>query len=432
MRGRAPADSHTNPSMTKLRCERMVHGGLCIAHDENGAVVLVDAAIPGELVDAEMRFRKGTVWFATAREIIEPDPDRVVPPCRYVPECGGCQWQHIAYPRQLLLKREVVLDALARQHVPAPQAIAVHGMDDPWRYRRRGEFHVVPGGRGAADSELGFNRARSWRPIAIDDCLIHVAGITDSMTSLRELARRSARGEASPLTVVHVTAGDGDELLVRGKPRSSLPSDIVDGIAAHAESTTRFAIDSTTLQWRGHTYRVTPETFIQVNWTQMDVLYECALRALGDVTGLRVVDAYAGIGVLSVHLAGAAEHVICIESNRDAARMGVLNARLNEVGERLTYMPEPVERALPRLVGVIDRLVLDPPRAGCESAVTAWLALTGPERIVYVSCDPATLARDLHVLVASGPYELASLEIVDMFPQTHHVESVACLQRRSA
>lgn len=415
----------------RLRCERMVHGGLCIAHDENGAVVLVDAAIPGELVDAELRFRKGKVWFATARDIIEPDPDRVPAPCRFVPECGGCQWQHIAYPRQLTLKREVVLDALARQHVPAPPAIPVHGMDQPWRYRRRGEFHVVPGERGVADAELGFNRARSWRPLAIDDCLIHVAAITDSMQSLRGLARRSVGGDVSPLTVVHVTAGDGDELLVRGKPRSALPAEVVDEIAAHAGSDARFAIDSTTLQWRGQTYRVTPETFIQVNWTQMDVLYECALRALGDVSGLRVVDAYAGIGVLSVHLAGTAEHVICIESNRDAARMGVLNARVNEVGERVTYMPEPVEKALPRLVGVIDCLILDPPRAGCESAAIAWLALTGPERIVYVSCDPATLARDLHVLVASGPYKLESLEIVDMFPQTHHVESVARLQRRA-
>ena len=414
-----------------LRCERMVHGGLCIAHDASGAVVLVDAAIPGELVDAELRFRKHKIWFATARDILEADADRVVPPCRYVPECGGCQWQHIAYPRQLALKREVVIDALRRQHVSAPPEIPVHGMDNPWRYRRRGEFHVVPGEHGVDDAELGFNRARSWRPIAIDDCLIHSSGITDSMPLLRELARRSPADAASPLTVVHVTSGDGDELLVRGKPRSALPPEVVDDVAAREESNARFSIDSTTLRWRGHAYRVTPETFIQVNWSQMDVLYECALRALGDVIGLRLVDGYAGIGVLSVHLAGSAEHVICIESNRDAARMGLLNARLNDVGDRVTYMAEPVERALPRLVGVIDRVVLDPPRAGCESSVTTWLALAGPERIVYVSCDPATLARDLHVLVVSGPYELASLEIVDMFPQTHHVESVACLRRRA-
>ena len=417
------------PPVIRLRCERMVHGGLCIAHDDNGAVVLVDAAIPGELVDAELRFRKGKVWFATARNVIESDADRVVPPCTYVPECGGCQWQHIAYERQLELKREVVLDALARQRVAPPGEIPVHGMRDPWRYRRRGEFHVVPGAEGASDAELGFNRARSWRPIAIADCLIHDTAITESMPSLLEMARLSARSGGEAPTVLHVTAGDGDELLVRGKPRGALASQVVDRVAVDTQSEVRFNIDSTTLTWRGHTYRVTPETFIQVNWAQMDALYDSALRALGDVANLRVVDAYAGIGVLSVHLAGAAEHVICIESNRVAARMGVLNARLNDVGDRVTYMAEPVERALPRLVGVIDRLVLDPPRAGCESSVTAWLALAGPERIAYVSCDPATLARDLHVLVASGPYELESLEIVDMFPQTYHVEAVAALRR---
>ena len=427
-------DSLENPTQSprtiRLRCERMVHGGLCIAHDENGAVVLVDAAIPGELVDAELRFRKGKTWFATARQVLEGDADRVTPPCPYVPECGGCQWQHIAYPRQLTLKREVVLDALARQHVSAPLEIPVHGMEDPWRYRRRGEFHVVPGRSGAVDSELGFNRARSWRPIAIADCLIHASLITEQMPSLRAMARGSA-GSETALTVMHVTAGDGDELLVRGKPRSALAPAVVDDVAALASSPVRFSLEGTTLGWRGHTYRVTPETFIQVNWAQMDVLYDCALRGLGAVTGLRVVDAYAGIGVLSVHLAWSAEHVICIESNHAAARMGLLNARLNDVGDRLTYMAEPVERALPRLAGVVDRLVLDPPRAGCESAVSAWLALAGPERVVYVSCDPATLARDLHVLVASGPYELESLEIVDMFPQTHHVESVASLVRSS-
>jgi 23S rRNA (uracil1939-C5)-methyltransferase len=406
----------------------MVHGGLCIAHDDAGATVLVDAAIPGELVDAELRFRKGKTWFATARHIIESDPDRVPPPCPYVPECGGCQWQHIAYPRQLALKREIVLDALARQHVEAPDDIPVHGMTEPWRYRRRGEFHVVPGAHGVRDAELGFNRARSWRPIAIADCLIHDHAITGALPMLRRLVHESANVDARDLDTVHVTAGKDFELLLRGKPRSGLPASTVDAVAATAAAP-RLSIDATTLCWRGHTYRVTPESFIQVNWTQMDVLYGCTLRALGEVSGRRIVDAYAGIGVLSVHLAGSGADVVCIESNRTAARMGVLNARLNDVAGRMRYRPEPVERVLPQEGANADAVLLDPPRAGCESAVTAWLALAGPQRVIYVSCDPATLARDLHVLVASGPYVIESIDVVDMFPQTHHVETAVALGR---
>ncbi len=411
-----------------LRCERMVHGGLCIAHDDSGATFMIDAAIPGELVDAEIRYRKRQTTFATARHIIEADADRVAPPCSYVPECGGCQLQHIAYPRQLALKREILIDALTRQRVPMPSDVPVHGMPEPWRYRRRGEFHVVRSDRGGV--ELGFNRARSWRPIAIADCLIHAGTITDFLPVLRELAAHGAQPGTPPLDTLHVTAGDGGELLVRGKPRPALGVRAVDEIATAPGSELRVSLDATTMCWRDHTYRVTPDSFIQANWAQMDVLYECALRALGDVSGLRVVDAYAGIGVLSVHLASGGTDVVCIESNRAAARMGVLNARLNDVAARVRYVAEPVERVLPQVGAGAGAVIVDPPRAGCHSAVTAWLALAGPDRVVYVSCDPATLARDLHVLVASGPYEITALDVVDMFPQTHHVETAVGLHRR--
>ena len=136
--------------------------------------------------------------------------------------------------------------------------------------------------------------------------------------------------------------------------------------------------------------------------------------------------------MLSAVLAGEAREVVCIESNRSAAAMGRLNARINEVADRVRYVVAPVESALPEVAGAgrVDGLVLDPPRAGCGGQVTGWLALAGPPRVVCVSCDPATLARDLHVLVASGPYAVDSVDVVDMFPQTYHVETVVALRRR--
>ena len=302
-------------------------------------------------------------------------------------------------------------------------------MEDPWRYRWRGEFHVVPGDHGPSDAGLGFNRARSWRPIAVDDCLIHHHAITDSLPALRDIVRR---GGSRDLNTLGLTVGeDGRELLLRAKPRQALSAEAVDDAALNLRSDMRLSTDATTLRWRGNVFRVTRESLLQVNWRQMETLYERALAGLGEWSGLRVVDAYAGVGVLATHIASAAREVVCIESNRGTARTGVLNARLNEVADRVHYVVAAVEDALPEVAAAspIDRLLLDPPRAGCARRVTAWLALAGPQRIVYVSCDPATLARDLHVLVTSGPYEIASLEIVDMFPQTYHVECVATLTR---
>jgi 23S rRNA (uracil1939-C5)-methyltransferase len=123
--------------------------------------------------------------------------------------------------------------------------------------------------------------------------------------------------------------------------------------------------------------------------------------------------------------------VTCIENNRDAARLGVLNAELNGCAERVGYVAAAVEDALPAAAAAADAVLLDPPRAGCDPRVTAWLALAGPPTVVYVSCDPATLARDLRVLCVSGPYRIESYELVDMFPQTHHIESVVTLRRES-
>jgi 23S rRNA (uracil1939-C5)-methyltransferase len=370
--------------------------------------------------------------------VVEASPDRAVPPCPYVGACGGCDLQHVAYPRQLALKLEVVRDAMRRQGLVLPAAVGVHGMDEPWRYRWRGEFHIVRD-RAAEGTQsrpiigLGFNRVRSWHPVAVDDCLIHHPTITTAMPALLEAARRGGDGR---LDLLHLTAGeDGAELLVAPKPPQAMSAGALDAAALGVGAgMARWAVGATTLHWRGHHYRVSPRSFIQVNQRQMDVLYTRVLDGLGDISGARVVDAYAGIGVLSVELAaraGESGTVVCIEEVHAAARLGVLNAQLNGVAGRLRYDARRVEDALPEIAaaGPIDALVVDPPRAGCAGSVTGWLALSGPPRIVYVSCDPATLARDLHILAVSGPYAVQRLDVVDMFPQTHHVECVAVLVR---
>lgn len=413
----------------------MVHGGSCLgrAPDGEGETVLVDGAIPGELVDAVVTRGSRGVTRARVDEVIEASPDRVEAPCAYYGVCGGCDLQHVAYPRQLELKREVVLDAMRRQGVPLPAGeLPVHGMEDPWRYRWRGELHVVRAERGNRGEPvgLGFNRARSWTPVAIDDCLIHHRRISSSIPALTALVRDAGDEK---LQVLHLTAGDGgDELLIQPRPARSLDAAAIDSAALAVEAGTRWLTGATTLQWRDMAFRIESRSFIQVNQGQMGVLYDRALAALADTDGLRVVDAYAGIGMMSSAIARTAREVVCIEENPTSARLGLLNARLNGVEDRVRYDCRTVEVALPEAAAsdAVDAVVLDPPRAGCAGSVTGLLALAGPPRIVYVSCDPATLARDLHILAGSGPYEVEALEIVDMFPQTHHVECVAALRRR--
>jgi 23S rRNA (uracil1939-C5)-methyltransferase len=404
----------------------MVHGAVCLARLADGTSLFVDGALPGEEVEVALHHRKARVWFASTVAVATPSAQRVDAPCPYYGECGGCQLQHVMYAHQLELKEQIVRDAMRRQRVTMPDEIVVHGMEDPWRYRWRGEFHVIPGDAGAADAQLGFNRMRSWTPVAVDDCLIHHPRITESLPALRHLVRAAP----GPLpAALHLTAGEGgDELLLRARPpRSVAPAAIDDQARAVGQ---RWSTTSTTLRWAGQAFRVTPDTFIQVNWGHIDALYGAALRGLGAVSGRTVVDAYAGIGVLACRLAAAGAGVVCIESNRESARFGVLNAELNAVAERVRYVAAAVEDALPAAGAGADAVVLDPPRAGCDPRVTAWLALAGPPAIVYVSCDPATMARDLRVLCVSGPYAVESFEVVDMFPQTHHVESVAALRRR--
>jgi len=404
----------------------MVHGALCLCALDDGSKLFVEGGIPGEDVEVELLFRKKRTWFGRVNKVLSASEYRVDAPCEYYGDCGGCQLQHVDYAHQLNLKKEIVADALRRQHVTFGE-IAVHGMGDPWRYRWRGEFHVIAGKSGMQDAQLGFNRQRSWKPIAVDDCLIHHKTITDSIKPLRDLIAAGAKPELSTL---HLSVGDdGHELLISAKPKGTINPEALDNAAKSADY--NWSTSQTSLAWRGRKFEVTPQSFIQVNQTELNTLYSLVLSALG--TYDLIVDAYAGVGMLATVMAERAQTVICIENNPGAVSMGRLNADLNGVGDRIEWILDKVETALPAAVSgmACDAVVLDPPRAGCESTVTAFLALAGPPKIVYVSCEPSTLARDLRTLSASGPYEIASVNLVDMFPQTHHVETVVVMVRGS-
>jgi 23S rRNA (uracil1939-C5)-methyltransferase len=410
-----------------LRPTAPAHGGASVAR-EDGKVWLVNYALPGEVVEAEPKGRQGGVAVAAATRVIEASPHRVAAPCPYFGECGGCQLQHADYAHQLRLKRQVVEEAWSRAGLRLPPDTPVLGMDDPWRYRIRGEFEAMWHG---SRWRFGFHRLRSHSVLPIDACLIHDRRIE---LALPAFAQAADEFELKNLQNLLLTAEpNGQGLLWRLRHRGPEPRWPRDEFARRVAELLPEQIlldDAMSLNFWDLTFRVRSDTFVQTNYSQMLVLYRTALDMLGAGPSDSVLDLYAGIGTLSVAVAGTAAGVTAIEENPYAVQLGRLNARINAA--RVEYMPGKVEQVLRQVrSGRHQAAILDPPRAGCEPAALAELIRLGLDRLVYVSCEPSTHARDLIGLVRGG-YRVRRAAIVDMFPQTYHIESVALLERGSS
>ena len=410
-----------------LRPTAPAHGGAAVARDD-GKVWLVNYALPGEVVEAEPRGRQGGVAVAAATRVIEASPHRVPAPCRYFGECGGCQLQHADYSYQLALKRQVVEEAWSRAGLRLPPDSPVLGMDDPWRYRIRGEFEAISGSGGW---RFGFHRRRSHSVLPIDTCAIHDLRIEQALPAFAQAANELELKDLQNLLLTIEPTGRG--LLWRVRHRGREPQWPRDEFARRVAELLPEQVlldDAMSLDFWEMTFRARSDTFVQTNYRQMLVLYRTALDMLGAGAADRVLDLYAGIGTLSAAVARGAAGVTAIEENPHAVQLGRLNARINSA--RVEYLPGKVETVMRKLrLGQYQAAILDPPRAGCEPAAIGELIRLGLDRLVYVSCEPSTHARDLIALVRGG-YRIRRAAIVDMFPQTYHIESVALLERGAA
>jgi 23S rRNA (uracil1939-C5)-methyltransferase len=409
-----------------LRGESPAHGGAVIAH-EGGQAVLLYYALPGEVVEAELSGRRGGLPIARASRVVEPSPDRVEAPCPHFGECGGCQWQHARYERQLEFKRRVVEEAWHGAGLRLPPDTPALGMDDPWRYRIRGEFEAAHGPDGTI--ELGFHRMRRHAVLPVRACPIHDERIERGMLAFGRAA--TALGLRSLQTVLLTVEPTGRGLLWRvqhrGRRAESAEAELAAAVAEQLPDVVLLD-DSMSLEFWGLTFRVRSDTFVQTNYRQMLVLYRTALDMLAAGPDDPVLDLYAGIGTIGLAVAREAGSVTAIEENRVAVRLAGVNARINGIAN-LRTLPGRVEEALRKVrVGQHRAAVLDPPRAGCEPGTIAELLRLGPERLVYVSCEPTTHARDIALLVRGG-YRVRRAAVVDMFPHTYHVECVALLER---
>ena len=392
----------------RLRLTGMGRLGEALA-EADGKPVFVFGGIPGEEVVAEVVRERRNHIAARVVEVVEASVHRVAAPCSYFGECVGCQWQHIAYERQLELKREAAADAL--EHVGGLSgAVVAPTLASPQQlgYRNHARFTVsrrAGAGAARAPGRLGFVNRETRRHVDVKECLLMAPRINAMLAALQGRA-----GETTQLTIR--TGVNTDSWMLQPL--------LQDTGAPYESGQTHYEE-----RLGGRTFRIASPSFFQVNTAQAERLVELVREGLALTGEETVVDAYAGVGVFAVLLAESAARVIAIEESAAAVEDAKRNAEgIANVEFRLGRTEEAL--ALIAAETVIDAVVLDPPRAGCQPDALRALIAASPRRVVYVSCDPETLARDLRVLTDGG-FRIERVQPVDMFPQTRHVECVATL-----
>lgn len=380
----------------ELTIERILPGGRGIAHAE-GRTVMVALAAPGDRLRVRFDRVKGSVAFASIVEVLEPSPMRAEPPCPYFGRCGGCDFQQLNYQAQLDAKVEIIRDCLRRvggiENIPDFEITPAPG---EWRYRSRAQWQY-----DAVANRLGYFEANSHRVCDVAECAV----LTPELQSELERLRREMNSGDLPEDSRYFRAIAGDEEISVACERDRQVRDVKRTI-------------------HGETYRLNADSFFQTN---IDLLPELIDAALGGAHGKSAIELYCGVGLFTVPLARRFERAIAIEDDADAtdfARENLNGAALGNVEVVTANVGELDENA--DAFQAVDFVLLDPPRTGAESRVIAAIIKIKPQRISYVSCDPATLARDLKKLIAGG-YSIQSIRAFDMFPQTHHVETVVHL-----
>ena len=391
----------TETECLRLSLESWGPLGDALAHHD-GIEVRVFGGIPGEEVMAEVIRRRRDYTAARVVEVLTPSPHRTSAPCPYFGACTGCQWQHMEYDHQLEVKAQMVADALRDVGgFNSPPVLPTLGSPEEYGYRNHARPTV-----GRRYGDLGFVNRESRRFVPIAQCLLMHPRINQSLGQLVGVCK-----ETSQLSV-RWGVNTGDFLIqpAMKSPEVPLPS----GQKHYRESL------------EGREFRIAASSFFQVNTHQAERLVDLVREGLQLSGDDVMVDAYAGVGVFAILLAPHAREVVAIEDSASA----VEDAKFNAAGvDGVRFLQGKTEDVLAQLEVRPQGVILDPPRAGCQSAALEALMRLEPRRVVYVSCDPETLARDLSIL-CRGPFHLERVQPVDMFPQTHHIECVATLSSK--
>ncbi len=429
----------------EVRIEKLVYGGDGLAHFE-GQTVFVPLVLPGELVSIAPAAKKKKFVKAKMERVVEPSPERVAAPCPHFGICGGCNYQHIPYDAQIRFKTEIFRETLSRiGRVKWEGAIDTHA-SPPFGYRNRTQWKIRKTNDGAEGARgIGYFEAGSTRLCPVDECAILSPRLAETFAKLRTLLASSKVLAAIDEIEAFADAADEKILLNLSAERLTESSE---AIAAALRSSLPYAesilvqdrrADKFELSGPGYlnysvgsgTFRVGHLSFFQVNRFLIDKLVEIVI---GDSRGRLALDLYAGVGLFTVALAQRFERVIGVEANLAAAKDLEVNLQ-SSGGTSPSHHHATTEAFLSHWSEKPDLVILDPPRAGVEPQTLTRLKKLAPWRINYLSCDPATLARDLSDLVgtqdAPGPYEIRDINLFDIFPQTYHMEALVRLKRRT-
>ena len=443
----------------ELGIDSLAFGGNGVARLD-GFVVFVRGGLPGDRVRARVTKVKRGYAEASRTELLEAGPDRVVPACSHFGVCGGCRFQDLAYERQVEAKHAQVRDALVRiggfTEPPLEPIVPAHSQ---YRYRNKLEYSFAPGEDGGLT--LGFHKAGRWDEfVNVEECHLTTPvgnAIRDAVRTwataeglepyhaesqtgyLRHLVVREGRNTGQVLVMLVTAPGerfDADFLVetLRHFPEvRSIHWAINDRPAEVTNLPTRVLWGDAWIEEElvGLRFRVRPNAFLQTNTEMAEVLYELAREAAGLTGAETVYDLYCGTGTIGIALAGRAQKVWGVEISEEAVACAIENATVNGVANT-SFFAGNVGQSLEELrerSGPPDVVVVDPPRAGLAGKALRRTGALEASRIVYVSCNPTTLASDLAVLRDEYGYRLARCTPVDMFPHTPHVESVSLLER---
>jgi 23S rRNA (uracil1939-C5)-methyltransferase len=422
----------------ELRIDKLVYGGEGLGRLPSGQTVFVSGVLPHELVRARITGKRKGVFHAVAESILEPSPDRVAPPCGGEEQCTGATWPFIAYPAQLRLKEAILRDTLQRTGGMTPKrCLPIIPSPRTDRYRLRTQFNVRA---EKGTQRLGFFREGTYRLIEVEDAFLIHPLISRTLSAVRSLV-----GLLPPLLEVHINASPAGavHLLLFGADAVLKPQDLffaelrkavpeVIGVTGFANRKKAFSLGGNTLalEMEDLTLHATEGNFFQVNWEQNRNMVRTVLDFAGPGEGETVLDLYCGIGNFALPLARRAGAVIGIESGYSAIEDAKKNAEQNGI-RNAEFIADDLQKGLKVLLErkmKADVIVLDPPRAGATLKTLERILAFVPRKIVYVSCNPSTLARDLKFLHLFG-FRLDRLQPVDMFPWTWHIECVAEMVR---
>jgi 23S rRNA (uracil1939-C5)-methyltransferase len=470
-----------------LTIESLAFGGEGVGKIKNGDssfAVFVEDVVPGDIVKVRIGARKRNFARGYVVDFVKKAPSRIVPRCKHFGSCGGCTLQFLSYADQLKIKEQHVRDAMKRLGgFDESVVLSIIGCDKQWYYRNKMEFSFsralprdnagvqakdapLSGGQASAPTEkgelsLGLHvRRRHHDLIELTECFLLNDYVGELVSGVREFFRKMddegrMEGEGRPLTLTVREGKHSGEIMINltyenGEPdfldefMKALPFPKITSIYFTRVNNTKGSPKSINekLLWgrpvireelrlpqdgKSLKFEISPQAFFQPNTGQAEILYGEALKAAA-LTGREIVyDLFCGTGTIGSFCAHAAKHVYGIEINESAVVNARANAKLNGI-ENIEFVCGDVGKRIPELAAKPDVIILDPPRGGLDEKALLLTAELKAARIVYVSCNPGTLARDLKILTKTG-YKLLRVQPVDMFPQTYHIECVAVLER---